>query len=288
MGRPENHACLVIRKAISVRASDNSLAAAWAESFLYAGSSALLLLLAHFFSQYWYLSFFALIPFLFRVMQASPAESLRLGFLLGLSFFGASAANSLIGSGLSALLNLACVTGLFALFGWSTGLARESWGFNPSIVALLWVGLEIGLVKFGFASGVLGEAGFSHPLLHGMVGLFGFVTASAIIVLLNSVILLAVLKGLEAEIVRAEAAEESERVCSPIITRNLFAEKVYVVPEGRAPPESLENRVLGNPNAGPQGGEIRLQTYLVIGSAESQPEPGLHVRSESGSRFHQI
>jgi apolipoprotein N-acyltransferase len=243
MGRPENHACLVIRKAISVRASDDSLVAAWAESFLYAGSSALLLLLAHFFSQCWYLSFFALTPFLYRIIQASPTESLRLGFLLGLSFFGASGANSLIGSGLSAIVNLACVTGLFALFGWSTGLARKSWGFDPSIVALLWVGLEIGLLRFGFASGVLGEAGFSHPLLHGMVGLFGFVAVSAIIVLLNSVILLAVLRGLEARIVRVEAAEKSERVCSPLIVRNLFAEKVYVVPEGRAPPKSFGVKV---------------------------------------------
>lgn len=245
MGRPENHACLVVRKAISSPASRDSLVATWAESFLYAGSSALLLLLAHFFSQYWHLSFFALTPFLYRIIQASPAESLRLGFLLGLSFFGASAANSLIGSGLSAIVNLVCVAGLFALFGWGIGLARERWGFNPSIVALLWVGLEIGLVKFGFTGGVLAEAGFSHPLLHGMVGLFGFVAASAIIVLLNSVILLVVLKGLEAKIVRVEAAEKSERACSPLIARNLFAEKVYLVPEGRAPPDQTEALCVG-------------------------------------------
>ena len=69
-----------------------------------------------------------------------------------------------------------------------------------------------------------------------MVGLFGFVAASAIIVLLNSVMLLAVLKGLEAKIVRVETEEKTERVCSPLIIKNLFAEKTYVVPEGRAPP----------------------------------------------------
>ncbi len=73
----------------SDRVCDKPLLAFWAESFIFAGSSAILLLIANLFSSCWYFSFFALAPFLYRIIKAAPIESLRLGSLLGLSFFGA-------------------------------------------------------------------------------------------------------------------------------------------------------------------------------------------------------
>jgi apolipoprotein N-acyltransferase len=210
--------------------------ATWAESFIFAGSSALLLLVANLFPHWWYFSFFALTPFLYRIIKAAPGESLRLGFLFGLSFFAASAVNSLFTAPLVSVLKLISGTALFALFGWSVGWARERWGFNPSIVAVLWVGLEMGLVKLGFAGGLLGEAGFSNPFLHGLVGLFGFLAASAIIVLLNSLLVLVVVKTLEKTRPRRKTVAEDERTWDLFFTRNLVAEKIYLVPEGRAPP----------------------------------------------------
>ena len=208
----------------------------WAESFIFAGLSAVLLLVANLFFHYWYFSFFALTPFLYRIIKATPVQSLRLGFLLGVSFFGVSVVDSLITSPLSSLLKLLSGTGLFALFGWTAGWARERWGFNPSIVALLWVGLEMGLVKLGFAGGLLGEAEFSHPFLGGLTALFGFVAVSAIIVLFNSLLVLAIVKTLEVKRPRAKSVMEEERVFDLLFTRRLFAEKVYLMPEGRAPP----------------------------------------------------
>ncbi len=210
--------------------------ATWAESFIFAGSSALLLLLATLFPQYWYFSFFALTPFLYRIIKATPGESLRLGFLFGLSFFGASLVNSLFTSPLVSALQLLSGTALFALFGWTVGWARKRWGFYPSIVAVLWVGLEMGLVKLGFAGGLLGEAGFSHPFLHGLVGLFGFLTVSAIIVLLNSLLVLVVVKTLEIKRPRGKTATEDARILDLFFTSGLSAQKVYLVPESRAPP----------------------------------------------------
>lgn len=208
----------------------------WAESFIFSGFSALLLLVANRFPHYWYFSFFALVPFLLRAIKSAPSESFRLGFLLGLSFFGALAVDSLSITPLPAIIKLLSGTALFAIFGWAVGLARKHWGFNPSIVAVFWVGLEMALVKLGFVSGLLGETGLSHPFLHGLAGLFGFLAVSAIIVLLNSLLVLAIVKTLEMTRPRGKMTAEDEKTWNFFFTRHLFTEKVYVVPEGRAPP----------------------------------------------------
>jgi apolipoprotein N-acyltransferase len=219
----------------------------WAESFIFAGSSALILLIANLFPAYWYFSFFALTPFLYRIIKAEPSESLRLGFLFGLSFFAVSELGSIDFVGAihvehpaigweSPLLKLIFGTGLFSLFGWAVGWARKQWGFYPSIVALFWVGLEMGLVKIGFVRGLLGETEISNPFFSGLITLFGFLTVSAIIVLLNSLLVLLFLKTLAIKIPRGKTVQEDERTWELLSTPGFFHKKVYLVPEGRAPP----------------------------------------------------
>lgn len=134
------------------------------------------------------------------------------------------------------MLKLLGGTGLFALFGWSAGRARERWGFAPSIVALLWVGLEIGLTKLGFAHGFFGEPGLSHPLLHGLIGLFGFLTVSAIIVLLNSLLVLAIIKTLQLARSGGGTIQEDKEAFGLLHKSRFFPQRVYFVPGGRAPP----------------------------------------------------
>jgi len=202
----------------------------WAESFIFAGTSALLLLIANLFPDYWYFSFFALTPFLYRIIKASASESLRLGLLFGLSFFGVSVVNSPMVSSLRPLLTLLCGTGLFALFGWAVRWARKHWGFNPSIVALLWVGLEIGLVKLGFINGFFGETEFSNPFFGCLVDLFGFLTVSAIIVLFNSLLVLLFVKTLEVTRPRGKVVQEEEKIWNLLFTPGLFLEKFIWCP----------------------------------------------------------
>jgi apolipoprotein N-acyltransferase len=221
----------------------------WAESFIFAGGSALLLLVANLFPNYWYFSFFALTPFLYRIIKASPSESLRLGILFGFSFFAVSKFGSIGFVGAiprlwrdvphELPLKLISGTALFGLFGWAVCWARQRWGFSPSIVALLWVGLEIGLVKLGFVDGLFGEAKLSHPFFGGLVTLFGFLTVSAIIVLLNSLLVLLIVKTLELTRPRGKTIQEEKRIWDVSSTPGLFAQRVYLVPEGRAPPISF-------------------------------------------------
>jgi apolipoprotein N-acyltransferase len=218
------------------RPSDEPVLTAWAISFVFGGSSALLLLVANLFPAYWYFSFFALTPFLYRIIKATPEESCRLGLLFGLSFFGASATGWPEIPPFLAAIRLLCGTALFAFFGWIIGWARQRWGFNPSLVAVAWAGLELGLGKLGFAGGVLGETTFSHPMLHGLAGLFGLVAGSAIIVLLNSLLALALTKVIKAAKTAVRTAIEDVRTWDLIFAVNFATEKTYLVPEGRAPP----------------------------------------------------
>ncbi len=215
----------------------------WAESFIFAGTSALLLLIANLFCDYWYFSFFALTPFLYRIIKASASESLKLGLLFGLSFFGVSIVDSTMVSPLPSILKLLSGTALFALFGWAVGWARKHWGFNPSIVALLWVGLEIGLANLGFVDGIFGKAEFSHPFFSGLVTLFGFLTVSAIIVLFNSLLVLLFVKTLEVTKPRGKVAQKEEKIWNLLFTPGLFTQKVHLVPEGRAPPYIIAGRL---------------------------------------------
>ncbi|MGB2990155.1 MAG: hypothetical protein WBC98_09370, partial [Candidatus Zixiibacteriota bacterium] len=107
--------------AVSRRSFNEPVLATWAESFIFGGGSALLLLVANLFPDYWYFSFFALTPFLYRIINATPGESFRLGLLFGLAFFGASATGWLGISPFVAVIRLLCGTALFALFGWTVG-----------------------------------------------------------------------------------------------------------------------------------------------------------------------
>lgn len=219
---------------------DDPPLAVWAQSFMFAGGSAFLLLAANLFLDYWYLFFLALTPFLYRVIKASPVESLRLGFLLGLSFFGASSSVELMASPVDSLIRLGAGTALFSLFGWAVGSARARWGFNPATVALLWLALQMALVKFGFTGGLLGETSLSHPFMHSLIGLFGFLAVSALVVFFNSLLVLAIVKTLEAARSLDASRQTETRRWNLLFVRNLFVEKVYLVPEERAPPTFLK------------------------------------------------
>ncbi len=206
-----------------------TLLVTWAESFIFAGSSALLLLLSNLFPQYWYFPFFALVPFLFRIINATPTESLRLGILLGISFFTVSVTDSLPVSPIPSILKFLLGTGLFTLFGCTVGWARKHWGFYPSIVAVLWVGLEVGLMKLGFSGGLFERIETSNPFFHGLITLLGFLAVSAIIVLLNSLLVLAIIKTLELAKSRGNINQE-EGICKFLYALNFFTEKFYIVP----------------------------------------------------------
>ena len=160
----------------------------FAEDFLYSGSSALLLLVANLFPAYWYVSFVALTPFLWRVSKATPKQALRLGGLLGATFFLFSSTELLSTALPSTLLKISLGTLLFALWGWGVGLTREYFGFNPIIVAGLWVFFELGLVKLGYTTDLLVQAIPSDRFFWSLTTLVGLGFISFALVLINTLI----------------------------------------------------------------------------------------------------
>lgn len=208
----------------------------WAEDFIFAGSSAVILLFANLFQPHWYLSFLALVPFIYRISRASVLSSIRLGFLFGLSFFAISAVDSLLVSPAGAALKILAGIAILTLFAGSAGWVRKCFGFNPLFVALLWAGFEYGLVKVGFIEGLFGEGKFSLPVFGAISAIFGFIIVSFIVVLANSLLVLAI----EKVVSLIKDADATIHLGGMIVKLQLpckvAVENFYLIPESRGPP----------------------------------------------------
>jgi len=209
-----------------------------AEDFLYSGTSALFLLVANLFPSYWYFSFIALFPFLWKVNRASAKEAFRLGFLLGLTFFTFWSLDSFSLAPVSTILKILGGTFLFALWGWAVGLIKQYFGFNPIIVSGLWVFFELVLIKLGYTSGILTHSTFSTPFILRLATLFGFGIISFIVVLLNSFLIKAI--EYAAKVFKARTIEfsKSELTWAFVKDCHLFSQRFFVVPQLRGPPVS--------------------------------------------------
>ena len=207
-----------------------------AEDFIYTGTSALFLLVANLFPGYWYFSFIALFPFLWRVSKASPKQAFRLGFLLGLTFFTFWSLDALLVTPASAILKIIGGTLLFALWGWAVGFAKQVFGFNPIIVAALWVFFELGLIKLGYTSGLLTHSTPSTPFFLRLVTLFGFGVISFIVVLLNSLLVKVIEHAVK--IFKATGIEFTAKEIFWCFVENhrVSPQRFFLIPQLRGPP----------------------------------------------------
>ncbi len=211
------------------------------ENLLFAGTSALLLLIANLFPHFWYVSFFALIPFLYRSLRVDRKNSFWLGLIFGFSFFAVLQLDAFLEEPVSAALTVALGTALFALFGWGVATARDRFGFNPLLVSLLWILFELLLVKVAGPIVNFGTIFQLQPsgFFHGLSILFGCLAVSFVIVLVNSLFVFAVKKAVPLMRAREQGVREKESVWDLTPIPGLFAQNVYIVPAGRAPPLSL-------------------------------------------------
>ncbi len=208
-----------------------------ASCFLYAGASALFLLLAHV-SNCWYLSFVALIPFLYKSNRSSEAAGMRLGFFLGISFLTVAGIDTLVVTPWMALLRISLGTALFSLFGWTLARVRRRWGFQPILVALLWVALEAGLMHAGIGDGLFSETelSLSVPMWHSIATLFGCLIVALIIVLINSLLLAALETAVAIVRARGHIATEGKSNWDLILSPGLVTQSLRLAAEGRGPP----------------------------------------------------
>jgi apolipoprotein N-acyltransferase len=209
----------------------------FAEDFLYAGLSALLLLIANLFSGYWLLSIVAFAPFLYRLIRVNPASSFRLGLMLGLAFFGVNFANNLIIFQFSVIGQVLIGSFAFAVFGWVTGTVQRRLGFSPIITALLWVVLELALIGLGFRHYILLDVSSTpQPYLGGIAALFGTVMISFAIVFLNSLFLVAVEGAIALRKSSTPPTDHCDILCSDTSYYFEYSQKFHLIPESRGPP----------------------------------------------------
>ena len=209
-----------------------------AEDFIYAGISAVLLLLINLSDAYWFLCFVALMPLIIRLSRASVVSSIRTGLLFGISYLLTLSINSLFidlwPTILGICLGCVLISGLTGIVGW----IRQRYGFNPVLTAVILVIIELGLIQIGLVESLLGEVHLSLPIFGAVSTLFGFVIVSFIIVLTNSLLLAAITKivGYVNKDDRKYPENVNARWFS--IDKSGYSEVLNLVPDSRGPPSN--------------------------------------------------
>ncbi|HWR83526.1 MAG TPA: hypothetical protein VN285_09500 [Candidatus Deferrimicrobium sp.] len=159
-------------------------------NFIAAGTSAALLSLAHLWPELWFVSLFALVPFLWRLCKVNFRGAIILGSMLA-TFYGC-ATDPLCVSPTSFLLKLVAFNVIFVVFSLTIHRARKYIGFDPLFVALLWFPLEYVLIHYAGLETLFSVPESGPSLITGFCTLFGLLLGSLLTVLSNSLFLLIV------------------------------------------------------------------------------------------------
>jgi len=208
----------------------------WAEDFIFAGTSAALLLVVCLFQNYWYLSFLALLPFFYRISKSSLWGALRVGMLFGITYFLNAEINSLMIQPGSAVLNILAGIALCSILGGAINWTGKRWGANPLFISLIWVGFQFAVGRLTGGNTLFGNIEITLPFFQTLSTLFGFIIVSLIIVMANTLLLMAVEKAFELEGKGKHVISGGEKSWGFSQYRDILIDSVSFLPEGRAPP----------------------------------------------------
>lgn len=158
--------------------------------FLCAGSSALILSIAHIYPEYWFVSLFALVPFLWRLNRVSLSGSIVLGIILASCYTFVAFTGEILVAPSAFLFKLFCLSLIFSIFGITVNRVRKHIGFNPVFIAALWLPLEYILTHSTSLGNIFALSNISSGFMVRFASLFGFLMLSFSIVLINSLILM--------------------------------------------------------------------------------------------------
>jgi apolipoprotein N-acyltransferase len=158
------------------------------EHFICAGSSALLMAIAHLYPQYWALSLVALVPFLLQAIRVSYRGAFALGASFAISYLFVAYPNSLLANPIQTLLGAVFLSAVFAAFALIVRRTRQKLGFNPIFIAALWLPLEFLLMNNSGAAGFFSLFESDSALVIRFSTLFGVLMVSFAVVLINSLI----------------------------------------------------------------------------------------------------
>ena len=205
-------------------------------TFIYAGSTALLLLMSQLYSAFWFFSFVALIPLLIKAFKSKKEEAILLGALFGLIYFTIHSLQIIDGNLFIILIKIIFGTILSTGFVYTVCLIKNNFRLNIILISILWVAFELILIKLGFIDSLLGGEILSQKYFYGISTLFGFLIISLIIVTFNALLIITVHKIIY--LAKSQQAEMSVsgRIWNLYTEVGVFAGKYYLNPDSRGPP----------------------------------------------------
>ncbi len=175
-----------VNRAATGRLCDNVKAAALILSLV---AGAFLMALSLGTSGYAWLGWLTLLPLFVAIRVLSPLRAMLCGALWGLSLhvFGTLFFETGISSGLASLVLLTAIPAAYTLLAsWLT-----AWiGFNPLVLGVTWMGVELALEPLGMRLGLLGGTQGDSTVMHWAGGALGYVLVAFVVALGNAVLLL--------------------------------------------------------------------------------------------------
>jgi apolipoprotein N-acyltransferase len=160
------------------------------EHFLWGGSSALLLTLAHLSPKIWLLSLLAPVPFIWKAVKTDFLGAVMLGFCLATGYCLVTYTGQLLTAPAVAILNLLLLNLILAGFSLAIRASRKYWGANPAIIAILWIPFGYFLNHFTILGDIFGVADDDSGLAIRIGSLFGSLMISFAIIFLSSLLIL--------------------------------------------------------------------------------------------------
>lgn len=182
-------------------------------AFFSAGTSALLIAVAHLRPEYWFVSLFALVPFLWRAARAGLGEAVFLGAALATSYCLVTASVASWEAVRASLPKLLSLNLLFVLYSVAVNRMACHVGFNAVFVAVFWLPIEWSFNRFAQVGNVFGFAGTSSELVTRISSVFGALMLSFLVVLINSLIVIVSARLAHAEGSCARPCGRSSAAC---------------------------------------------------------------------------
>jgi hypothetical protein len=159
-------------------------------NFFAAAGSAILLSFARVYPELWFISLFALVPFLWRLCHVSLKGAIFLGLMLATFFVCATSVSDLVFAPKLFPLKLFALNLVFTAFALIINSTRKYLGFDPLFIALLWCPLEYVLTEYAGFGTIFSISNSGSSLVIGFCSLFGILLGSLAIVLGNSLLVL--------------------------------------------------------------------------------------------------
>ncbi len=187
-------------------------------------------------SEHPWLAWVALLPLFVAIRTLRPLGALLSGALWGSSLYVFGVALASLGSR-EGLLSFALLTAAPAAYALLGSLVTRRIGFNPLVLGVAWMGMELAFEPLGLRHGLLAGTQGDGLLVHWVGGALGYVLVAFLVAFANSALLLT-LTGVCVDIGSKAYAARGEPRKTRLIPQTFCCFPLYAIPvsQPRAPP----------------------------------------------------